>query len=143
MTTALVSLGNQELIRVLSYLDKEDLRGCCQVSSQWRKLASDNSLWSRFYPGITPKPGFTLKEHIQIASKMFKSFPELLEKAFVGFSEKSCFFDETKAEFIDQLSQDNTVTVGENQAWDLMQVTDKQVIKNPSKRRRFGPCTIQ
>ena len=130
MSISGITVNDSTLFQLLSSLDEKDLF----------------KLWERCNPGQHPSPVFSLREHFFVAAQMFpiSKFPEVWERIFGGITPKSSF-DETKAGFIDQFSQDSMVTIDDDQAWDLMQIKDNHTIaykiRNP---RRLGRgCTIQ
>jgi hypothetical protein len=49
-------------LTILSHLGAQDLGRCCQVSKEWRKLASDDNLWKQLFPGLTLPEGVSRKE---------------------------------------------------------------------------------
>lgn len=124
-------------IQVSFYLDKNDVVSCCRVSAAWRKLAGDNAIWSRFYPGAElPKLyGVTLKEHLYDVFKMFSpvKFPDIWSKIYAAPVKTESAFNDDKASFVDELSQDGNVSMAEGQTWDLMEITDECAIEYPSR----------
>lgn len=130
MSISAVSVNDSKICEFLFSLDEKELV----------------ALWERYNPGQRPSHVFNLREHFLITAEMFpfSKFPEVWEKIFGGLIPTSSF-DETKADFVDQFSQDSTVTMDNNQDWDLMQIADNKTIeykiRNP---RRLGQrCTIQ
>ncbi len=51
-------------LAIFSYLGAQDLGRCCQVCKEWRKLASDGTLWKRLFPGKVFPSGVNAKEFI-------------------------------------------------------------------------------
>jgi len=133
--------SSNPFILVSTYLDKNDVVRCCKVSHEWRQLASDNAIWSRFYPGTEmPKLyGVTLKDHLYDVSRMFSisKFPEIWDKICAAPVKKESAFNDDKASFVDRFSKDGTVLIAEGETWDLIENTDDCAIEFPSQPIRY------
>jgi len=64
-TDPMDSIPKECTLQILSYLDAEELAQCCQVSSKWHKMASEDSLWRQLLSGIAISPNICAQEYVR------------------------------------------------------------------------------
>lgn len=57
------TIPEEASFHVLSYLDGHDLAQSCRVSKTWRRLAGDDKLWKKVFPGV-PTPDTDVKAFV-------------------------------------------------------------------------------
>ena len=53
MLDPLVYLPKECCFKIFSYLNLQELGRCSQVNESWRRMATDNHLWKKYFPVIT------------------------------------------------------------------------------------------
>src|SRR5690349_15693202 len=89
MTIALRALPEQVLIETFSYLKKPELASCCQISRNWRKLASTDRLWKEIgkhmFEGSLNVPN--IKEFLrEFVSQEMSSNEEIMDRLEAFFN---------------------------------------------------------
>jgi len=77
-TNSIDSIPKECTLQILSCLDAEQLAQCCQVSSKWHKMASEDSLWSELLSGIAISPNMGAQEYLR--NHAVKSIREVIQR---------------------------------------------------------------
>jgi|GEM_PF-1555457 len=77
-TDPVTSIPKECTLQILSYLDAQQLGQCCQVSSKWHKIVSEDSLWRQLLSEIAISPNMSAQEYVR--NHAVKSTREVIQR---------------------------------------------------------------